>query len=243
MDTPPCSTCSLPSPSPLHTLLCAALSSPPPKPSGSHILALLFPSSPSTTPTPVWIPLTTSTDDETSITFQSVETSAIFPLSAYPSGPEVLYTERNTVRGRDTESMLEIWTAPPSRSGEKETAEGTTTVNETVAALAEGRDGPFHEWKGPVLALAMTRATGFMVDPGAYKDVSVGDAGDVVDFLLDFGNPEHGRRVREALDTLGSERPGEEPKADTDGIARMGEENGEQASGEEEDHNVVFEAM
>ncbi|KAB5578763.1 hypothetical protein GE09DRAFT_1090939, partial [Coniochaeta sp. 2T2.1] len=232
MDTEPCATCNNPLPQDIqaqtqHALLCASFSPSalPPKPDSpsSHILGLLFPASssssssdgnssePTPTPTPIWIKLTSSTDDETSITFQSVDVSPVFPpasSSAAPA-PEVLYTERNTVRERDTGSMLEIWTLPStsaSSSSSPDDAAEEDMENATIKALAstQGKPGsPFHRWSGPVLALAMSRATGFMVDPGTYRDVTLEDAGDVVDFLLDYENPEHGRRIREALGMLG----------------------------------------
>ncbi|KAH8905789.1 hypothetical protein BR93DRAFT_928364 [Coniochaeta sp. PMI_546] len=214
----------------IHDLLCAKFSSLPPKPGANYILGLVFPHDVAGSPMPTWIKLASSTDDETSITFQSVDTSPIFPSAS----PEVLYTERNTVRNRDTASMLEIWTLAPGSGDEGEKG------NATIAALAEGKEGPFHAWTGPVLALAMTRATGFMVDPGSYRDVSLEDAGDVVDFLLDYENPEHERRIKEALDMLGAERPKDEPKVEGDGA---GELDGALASGDEEKGNVVFEVM
>lgn len=246
MDTCPCPTCNLPFPPadlPIHKILCAQFSSLPPKPSTSpdYILGFLFPSSSSSTPTPVWMPLTTTTDDLTSITFQSVDTTSIFS----PSSPDVLYTERNTLRDRDTRSMLEIWTHPASRTEGDE--------NATIAALAaddsrEGK-GPFHPWTGPVLALCMTRATGFMVDPGMYRDVTLEDAGDVVDFLLDYGNPEHGRRIREALDMLGVEKLDEGRIGGGDGKVEEGmgdgegTRDGEQKRNGEQTRDVVFEVM
>lgn len=212
---------------PIHNLLCAQFSSLPPKPGYSCILGLLFPDDKPGPPAPTWVRLASSTDDETSITFQSVDTSAVFASSA----PEVLYTERNTVRNRDTRSMLEVWALPPGAEGGE--------MNATVKALAEGRQGgPFHRWTGPVLALAMTRATGFMVDPGSYRDVGLEDAADVVDFLLDHENPEHGRRVREALDMLGREK--EEPEVQNEEAGRVEEVP---ASGDGEARDVVFEVM
>ncbi|OIW23891.1 hypothetical protein CONLIGDRAFT_113646 [Coniochaeta ligniaria NRRL 30616] len=229
---PTCNSSLLAQDVPIHTLLCPQFTSLPPKPGPSSILGLLFPHDVAGTPIPTWIKLTSSTDDETSITFQSVDTSPVFPSSS--PAPEVLYTERNTVRNRDTRSMLEIWTLPPSSPGTDE-APG----NATVAALAEGKDGPFHAWTGPVLALAMTRATGFMVDPGSYRDVGLEDAGDVVDFLLDYENPEHGRRIREALEMLGGERAGEEGKAEA---GEGGKPEDVSAGDDEEQRDVIFEA-
>ncbi|KAB5549587.1 hypothetical protein GE09DRAFT_1126998 [Coniochaeta sp. 2T2.1] len=260
MDTEPCPTCNNtlpqdPQAQSQHALLCASFSSSslPPKPDSpaSHILGLLFPASSSSddnstpTPTPTWIKLTSSTDDETSITFQSVDVSPVFPPTSSSSpAPEVLYTERNTVRERDTGSMLEIWT-PPASDAEEE--------NATIKALAttQGKPGaPFHRWSGPVLALAMSRATGFMVDPGTYRDVTLEDAGDVVDFLLDYENPEHGRRIREALGMLGRGVDGEGggeagkveggPEEAGQEVDRFEEETVERAGGKQD---VVFEVL
>src|SRR4051794_22226135 len=96
----------------IHKLLCARFYSLPPKPEQNYVLGLVFPPNDGDDgPIPTWIKRTSSTDDETSITFQSVDTSPIFSFSSQPAGaPEVIYTERNTVRNRDTASMLEIWT-------------------------------------------------------------------------------------------------------------------------------------
>jgi hypothetical protein len=229
-DCPTCNRSLLAQDLTIHKLLCAQFSSPPhkPEPEPDYILGLVFPHDVAGTPTPTWIRLNSSTDDETSITFQSVDTSPIFPSSS----PEVLYTDRNTVRNRDSKSMLEIWALP---SGNGDGAE-----NATINALAEGRDGPFHRWTGPVLALAMTRATGFMVDPGHYRDISLDDAGDVVDFLLDYENPEHERRIKEALAMLGAEKTGDEGTTEDDDVARPKETATE---GDEEKRDVVFEVM
>jgi hypothetical protein len=226
----------------IHKQLCAQFSSLPPKADPNYILGLVFPHNPlvsenvpAPAPCPTWIKRTSSTDDETSITFQSVDVSPVFASYSAAAAPEVIYTERNTVRNRDTASMIEIWSIPSTSSSVAE------DENTTVKALARGRDGPFHAWTGPVLALAMTRATGFMVDPGSYRDVSLGDAADVVDFLVDYENPEHGRRIREALDMLAAERPEDEGKREADDAQDEGDVPGE--AGVEKDGEIVFEVM
>jgi hypothetical protein len=142
--------------------------------------------------------------------------------------------------------MLEIWTV------EWEGRENETIKRLAEDVLSEGETtGPYHAWTGPVLALAMTRATGFMVDPGMYRDVTVEDAADVVDFLVDYENPEHGRRIREALDMLGAGRVEEagDEGGDRDDDAKettaaAGRDEGSIAAGEEGNAEpVVFEVL
>ncbi|KAJ9151722.1 hypothetical protein NKR19_g4677, partial [Coniochaeta hoffmannii] len=209
------------------------------------ILGLLFPPSPAgISPTPVRIPLTTTTDDETSVSFQSVSVASFFPSSSTQNPPDVIYAERNTLRGRDTRSMLEIWTLPSGNNSNEEENGAIKALAEEMRGEGSGeqRQSPFHRWTGPVLALAMTRATGWMVDPGSYRDMTVEDAGDVVDFLLDYENPEHGRRIREALDTLGAEPEGDGGKIDEMvGDGGRVEEGG--TTGGEDTRDVVFEVM
>ncbi|RKU48208.1 hypothetical protein DL546_001748 [Coniochaeta pulveracea] len=186
----------------LRTILSTSLdpSNLPPIPaSGQHILGLHFPQS-SHAPEPIWIPLSSSTDEETSITFQSVDVSSIFPPDIHP---EVLYSDSNRVRNRDTESMLEVWTLPPSVS--------STQPNICITGLLKllsphgGKPNGTKDWRGPVLALAMTRATGFMVDPGSYKDLTLRDAEDVVDFLASHGGVIRGPGFWDGVDGHGTE--------------------------------------
>jgi hypothetical protein len=73
-----------------------------------HNLALHFPPS-SYTPEPTWIALSSSSDAESSITFQYVDAGAIFLPDLHP---KVVYTGRSRVRNRDTKSMIKIWTLP-----------------------------------------------------------------------------------------------------------------------------------
>lgn len=141
--------------------------------------------------------------------------------------------------------MLEIWTLPLTESAGD--TNGTITALSGVAGTG---NGPFRQWTGPVLALAMTRATGLAVDPGMYRDVTVEDAVDAADFLLDYGDPERGLRVREALDMLGAEREG--PEQGEEGVVGEGgggNGNGKGKSGDEEmldgeeKKDAVFEVM
>jgi hypothetical protein len=227
-----CSSCkqSYPRTNNIHAFLCPALQQAGPAPGDNYILGILFhQDSPSATAE--WVKCDKSTDDETSISFQSVDVTPCFSAGAVP---EAIYTERNPRRNRDTASMLEIWTVPASEAG------GKAAPNQGIAAAADGLE-THHTWMGPVLALAMTRATGFMVDPGQYKNVSLEDCGDVVDYLLDFGNPEHGERLRAALNSLGTRA--EDNVRDVSSVD--GEDKpppfNEIAGGENEDGRQVFE--
>lgn len=119
--------------------------------------------------------------------------------------------------------MLEFWTTDEKQG-----------LNSSIASLG----GTHHPWTGPVLALAMTRATGFMVDPGSYRDVTLADAGDVVDFLVDYENPVHGERVREVLGMLGGESAKSEDKAvgrdgEKEGLERENDVDGDEISDED----------
>jgi hypothetical protein len=88
--------------------------------------------------------------------------------------------------------MLEVWHG------------ASEVTNACIQAMAPGGEGTFYAWKGPVLVLAMSRPTGFMVDPGAYRDVQLHDFRDAADFLLDYGNGFHDQQLREILGTLGA---------------------------------------
>jgi len=203
----------------IHELLCPGLSSAGPPPGDNYVLGILLSEAP---PSAVaeWVKCDKSIDDETSISFQSVDVGPFFPGNAVP---EAMYTERNPRRNRDTASMLEIWTVQGGSGAE-------LAPNQTISTAADGL-ALHHSWTGPVLALAMTRATGFMVDPGQYKDVSLEDCVDVIDFLLDYGNPDHGARLRAALNSLGAQ-----PEAEVRVAAEV-----ESAEGEEGEEHRVFE--
>jgi hypothetical protein len=225
----------------IHHLLCASFTSLEATPP-NRVLALLFPVD-EPTPRPVHVKLTSATDEETSISFQSIDVTPFFSSSGGEVGAgtdtkpetatganaatevelETLYTERNPVRNRDTASMLEIWVAKSTK--ESSAKSPSLAPNACIQSLNNGKPN-FHSWNGPVVALAMTRATGFMVDPGAYRDVSLGDARDVADFLLDYGNPVHGARLREALGSLSSGRVDELEADDGDGEGEA-QEDGE----------------
>ncbi|KAK1828886.1 hypothetical protein QBC39DRAFT_141671 [Podospora conica] len=192
----------------LHDLICPTLTTPPPKPDPDtrQVLAVLFPDTRAPTTPPffelVWVPITGFTDPDSGISFHEPDVGALFATD--DSGSlDSIHAERNKVRGRDTRSMLEIW---HNRRGDSD----ARCVNPCIRALADlslpGHDGsPFHDWKGPVLVLFMTRSTGFMVDPGTYRDGSQQDVLDAVDFVLDYGNDIHQKRVQQALETLGME--------------------------------------
>ena len=95
--------------------------------------------------------LDTFRDDDTGIAFQDVRVAPLFPSSA---ALESLHEERNRVRGRETFSMLEAWHA---------TALGLD-ANESIAALTASASGTQHyQWRGPVVVLAMTRSTGWIM--------------------------------------------------------------------------------
>lgn len=208
----------------VHALICSPLVSPPPKPSPSHILGFLFPAEAGSAPSPAWVRLDKFVDEDTGISFQDLNISAFFPAEDGPA-PASIYSERNRVRNRDTLSMLEVWNVTGGSEGE----------NQSVAALAGAR-GPFYEWRGPVLVMAMTRSTGYMVDPGAYRDVTAVDFRDAVDFVVDHGNEAHGRRIREALETLGTSTSVTEVEdnglgAEADGEAKVAVEAEDEATG------------
>jgi len=177
-----------------HGLLCTAFASPPAKPEpGQHVLGILFPES-AAAPALVWVRLDGFADEDTGISFQEAVVAPFFGGDDGPN-PEALHSERNRVRNRDARSMLEAWHASKSSSA------SSLETNGCIRALPAG-DGPFYEWKGPVLVLTMTRPTGFMVDPGRYRDITVVDFRDAVDFVTDHGNDAHKERVRAALESL-----------------------------------------
>lgn len=182
---------------PSHGLVCPTFASLPPTPNseGKHVLGVLFPAD-TIKPELVWVSVSGFADEDTGISFQEAE---VGPFFAGVGTPQSLHSERNRVRNRDTCSMLEVWHAV------------TGPANPCIQSIATGFEGPFHDWKGPVLVLAMTRPTGFMVDPGAYRDAQLRDFRDAIDFVLDYGNDSHGQRLREVLETLGTTRA--EPEA------------------------------
>lgn len=191
----------------LHDLICPTLAAPPPNPNphARQVLGVLFPEPPPPSPPYlqlVWVPITGFTDPDSGISFHEPDVGPLFGID--DSGSlDSIHSERNKVRGRDTRSMLEIW---HHREGDN----NAHAANACVRALADlslpGLDGsPFHDWKGPVLVLFMTRSTGFMVDPGTYRSCGQQDIVDAVDFVLDHGNDIHDKRVQRALETLGQE--------------------------------------
>lgn len=178
------------------------------------MLGVLFPVD-SETPQLVWVRIGGFSDEESGISFQEAEVSTFFGDKA--TTPEAIHSERNRVRNRDTRSMLEVWQIPSTSPAISSLSENRCVIS--LAALNggiavdgdESKDGspnrPFHDWKGPVLVLFMTRSTGFMVDPGAYRDCQLQDFRDAVDFVVDYGNQGHQKRIQEALESLGREKP------------------------------------
>ena len=180
----------------VHKLICADFASPPLRPTGDgkYALGILFPAG-LQVPSPAWVPISGFVDEDTSISFQEAHVGSFFNRTDDAAVvPEALHSERNRVRNRDSRSMLEVWNM----------ATTTQAENECIRQLGRHRDGPHHPWKGAVLVLAMTRPTGFMVDPGAYQDCQLRDLYDAVDFVLDYGDDVHARRIRDALDSLGT---------------------------------------
>ncbi|KAM7207195.1 hypothetical protein V8F20_002461 [Naviculisporaceae sp. PSN 640] len=203
----------------IHKQVCAAFNgqSPPPKPDGSEgkqVLGVLFPVD-SDTPRLVLVRIGGFNDEESGISFQEAEVSAFFD---HQVTPEAIHSERNRVRNRDTRSMLEVWQVPSTAPASSSLSENACIVslaalNTGITANDQSKDGspnkPFHDWKGPVLVLFMTRSTGFMVDPGSYRDCQLQDFRDAVDFVVDYGNKGHEKRIKEALESLGKETESE----------------------------------
>ncbi|KAM7201689.1 hypothetical protein V8F33_003238 [Rhypophila sp. PSN 637] len=193
---------------PIHKQVCASFNgvSPPPQPAeseGKHVLGVLFPVD-SEAAKLVWVRIGGFRDEESGISFQEAEVSAFFGEEVTP---ESIHSERNRVRNRDMRSMLEIWhVAGASGLSENACIVSLAGLNSGITTDDDSNDGPrrpFHDWKGPVLVLFMTRSTGFMVDPGAYRDCQLQDFRDAVDFVVDYGNQGHEKRIKEALQSLG----------------------------------------
>jgi hypothetical protein len=183
---------------PVHRLLCLAMASLPPKPEPNRILGVLLPSD-REAPLLTWVELKKFTDEYTSISFHEVNTEPFFPDDAIVDSQ---HSEYNRVQNRNTQSMLELW----------HIGSPNLEPNRCIEALAGGT--PCHKWTGPVLGLAMTRSTGYMVDPGTYQDLTLGDFRDIVDFVVDYGNQDHAKRTQEILETLGSKVINVEHKKD-----------------------------
>ncbi|RYO76553.1 hypothetical protein DL766_005499 [Monosporascus sp. MC13-8B] len=89
-----------------------------------------------------------------------------------------LYEDTNRVRRyRRQDSILEIWHR--EYGGHRE--------NRAIARATGG--SMFHRWGGNVLVLAMSHPTPGRNVNCAYKDISLGDFRDAVDFLSDYLNP------------------------------------------------------
>lgn len=199
---------------PIHKLVCASFATAPTKPAtgSKHVLGVLFPAS-SPDPQLVWVRIGGFTDEESGISFQEAEVGDFLDDdddAAAGKASESMHSERNRVRNRDTRSMLEVWHVKSDKLAENvciKTLAATTGNGE-----GDGEGKPFYAWKGSVLVIFMTRSTGFMVDPGMYRDCQLQDYRDAVDFVVDYGNDVHGKRVQEALDTLGSQAREDESK-------------------------------
>ena len=181
---------------------------------GGGVLAILFPAD-AAKPELVRVSVVRFRDEDTGISFQEAGTDEFFhDDSGNATAPQTLHSERNRVRNRENRGMLEVWHL-------KDGGPANACVRSLgrIDAAGSGTDGggPFYEWKGPVLVMAMTRPTGFMVDPGAYRDAEPQDFRDALDFVLDYGNDVHGKRLKEALDTLGAENPDRQGGADGGG--------------------------
>ncbi|KAK3384026.1 hypothetical protein B0T24DRAFT_607165 [Lasiosphaeria ovina] len=201
-------------------------------PAGAHTATATATTTSSTAPTPppppppalVRVHIGGFTDPDSGISFQEAEVAPFFAAASGPDDtaaaavPEPLHTERNRVRNRDTRSMLEVWHVPAASGSSSRLALAKNACVPSLGSAGTGdaagtaesngtqlqQPGPFFEWRGPVLVLAMTRPTGFMVDPGAYRDCALQDYRDAVDFVLDYGNDLHARRTQEVLATLGA---------------------------------------
>ena len=216
-DTQPlyCSSDCLTCDHPIHKLVCASFATLPAKLIGGegggakHVLGVLFPSS-SPDPELVWVRIGGFTDEESGISFQEAEVGDFLQVDSNHNGvpaPESLHSERNRLRNRDTRSMLEIWHVKSDKLAENlcvKTLAATTTATTEEEEEEEKEGKPFYNWRGSILIIFMTRSTGFMIDPGLYRDCQLQDFRDAVDFVVDYGNDVHDRRVQEALDTLGT---------------------------------------
>ncbi|RYP71749.1 hypothetical protein DL769_004638 [Monosporascus sp. CRB-8-3] len=92
-----------------------------------------------------------------------------------------LYEDKNRVRRyRRQDSILEIWCREYGGHGE----------NRAIARVTGG--DMFHRWAGNVLVLAMSHPTPGRNIDSAYKDISLRDFRDAVDFMSDYLNPLRG---------------------------------------------------
>ena len=120
------------------------------------------------------------TDDETGVSFQDADVEP--HLGVDGAGSERLFAEHNRVRGgRQMQSFVEVWYRPDPPADVPRHDHPELRLNKSVVAATEGKS--LRRWEGPVVVLAMSAASGGIVDPGFYRDVTGVDFRDAVDFL------------------------------------------------------------
>jgi hypothetical protein len=164
---------------PCHKLVCASFLS-----TNSHagtqaadpdtVLGILFPAA-AASPQLVRVQVRRHADAETGLSFQDVDVEPLVAVAASAVEPRRLFAEHNDVRGgRRMESFIEIWHA----------ADVALEPNQAIMAAAAATKTLLRRpWTGNLVTMAMTAATGGIVDGGSYKDATALDFRDAVDVL------------------------------------------------------------
>ena len=120
------------------------------------------------------------TDDESGVSFQDADVEPYLGVDG--AGSERLFAEHNRARGgRQMHSFVEVWYRPDAPADVPRHDHPELRLNKSVVAATEGK--MMRKWEGPVVVLAMSAASGGIVDPGFYRDVTGVDFRDAVDFL------------------------------------------------------------
>ncbi|KAH8884889.1 hypothetical protein GQ53DRAFT_374104 [Thozetella sp. PMI_491] len=126
----------------------------------------------------IWVKCRRHADEESGVSFQDAEVDKFLGVDGAES--ERLFAEHNRVRGgRQMQSFVEVWYRPDAPADLA--AHPELRLNKSIVAATGGKT--LRQWEGPVVVMAMSAASGGIVDPGFYRDISGWDFRDAVDFI------------------------------------------------------------
>ncbi len=111
------------------------------------------------------------TDEESGVSFQDADVEPYLGVDGAAS--ERLFAEHNRVRGgRQMQSFVEVWYCPDAPADVPGHDHPELRANKSIVAATGGK--MIRKWEGPVVVLAMSAASGGIVDPGFYRDITGG---------------------------------------------------------------------
>jgi hypothetical protein len=166
---------------PVHKIICKSFTTLPQRPSPSHKLAFLLPTT-SKTPELIWVKCELRTEDEEYGSYQREmpDTGGILSsekvLPGYEGHPtERIPIKRNVLRGFNLDHTVKV-------AGRETSLIDGSKPNSCIMEITKGKTT--HDWRGPIVVL---RQPGTEIDPRFYEDVTAADLRIAVDYFLSYG--------------------------------------------------------